>query len=84
MLWDILKLCHPEDLSYYYEITLIDYEKSHIIGKHKLDIRNKNDALTLIYLSYLDNTSIIEFYGKQFKVKDWNISYINQTIDIYI
>lgn len=77
------KVVPPEEFSYHYSITLKD-ELGNVIGKHKLNILNNNDALTLLLIHYFDDSSIIEFYGKQFKVKKWRIDNINREIEIYI
>ena len=76
------KVVIPEDLSHQYEILLI---KNHnIVEKRKLDIRNNDDAFILWLIFKIDNKSLIEFDGKQYRVKNWNVNYINQTVDIFI
>lgn len=78
------KIIPPDNIQYQYIIVLKSSENNRIIGTHKLDVRSNNDALTLYSIQHFDDSSVVEFYGEKFKVKNWNISHIKREIEIYI
>lgn len=79
------KVIQPEvNEEFQYIINLKSNEDGHFIGYHKLDIRRNSDALTLFGICKFDDKSIIEFYGKQFIVKNWSINHRTKQIEIWI